>query len=117
MPARRDAIRADALPIDGLTPAVVEIRRSLAQVEAGKPTAQASDRELGLRSARCAGMHSRLLIVGHSRYAKHPLLDEAVRMRARLAEIEMEADAEMLARAEAEMLLRQRQHAARIRTG
>lgn len=63
-------------------------------------------------------MHSRLLIVEHSRYARHPLLPEAVQMRSRLAEIARVTKAEMLARAEAQALFwRSRNAAAGIRTG
>lgn len=56
-------------------------------------------------------MVSRLLIVEHSRYARHPLLDEAVQMRARLAEIGRVTKVEITDRGEARIKFWQRQHA------
>lgn len=89
---------------------MIDVRRGLAEVEAGTPTAEASDREVGLRHARCAGMFSRLLIVEHSRYARHPLIDEAVRIRVRLAEIERVTKVEITDRGERRIRFWQQQH-------
>lgn len=94
-----------ALTIDRLTPAVVEIRRGLAQVEGGTPIAEASDRDLLMRQARCAGMGARLILVTDPRYARHPLLAEAIGMRERLAEIERANGIERAVRRETEFRL------------
>lgn len=88
------------LTLDRLTPAVVDVRRGLAQVEAGAPIADADDRDLRLRRSRCAGMGSRLVLVTDPSYARHPLLADAVRMRERLAVIERAIAIELATRTE-----------------
>ncbi|QDI79007.1 hypothetical protein E8E01_00355 [Methylorubrum populi] len=88
----RDELQAPApvpaLSLDRLTPAVVDVRKGLAQVEGGTPIGEAADRVLQKRQARCLGMSSRLILVTDPHYGRHPLLDEAVRMRERLDAIE-----------------------------
>ncbi|MCG5246920.1 hypothetical protein LPC10_17460 [Methylorubrum sp. B1-46] len=100
-----DAGAVPALTIDRLTPAVVEIRRGLAQVEGGTPIGDAADRDLRMRQARCLGMSSRLILVTDPKYGRHPLLDEAVRMRGRLDEIERAISVELAVRRETEFRL------------
>lgn len=94
-----------ALTLDRLTPAVVDVRKGLAQVEAGTPIGETLDRELQRRQARCLGMSSRLILVTDPKYGRHPLLDEAVRMRKRLDEIERAISVEIAVRRETQFRL------------
>lgn len=98
-----DELQASALipslSLGHLTPAVVDVRKGLAEIERISIT-EVSDRDLLRRRARCLGMHARLILVTHPKYHRHSLIDEAVRMRERLAEIERANSVEAAVRRE-----------------
>ena len=76
--------------LDDLTQAVIAARRLAAEargpfLERGKPVEGVdAARPLGLRMSSCAGAAARLILVTHPRFSDHPLLEEAVALRAEL---------------------------------
>jgi hypothetical protein len=85
-----------------LTPAVIEARRAIAELDAGflykgrEPAHPGEELAVwGKRASIGAGLGSRLIIVTHPRFARHPLLEEAIDLRARLLAYYEEARAEM----------------------
>jgi len=89
------------LRLDCLTDAVIEARRGLAEVHGplvlGLGHADASPRRAALeRRVEIASLSaSRLSLVDRPRYAAHPLREEAVKLRKRLAEVQRQALAEI----------------------
>ncbi|SDM56975.1 hypothetical protein SAMN05216360_102470 [Methylobacterium phyllostachyos] len=91
----------EQMQLDYLTPAVIEARRGLTEVEGalvlGLGHAEATPRLAALeRRAEVASLSgSRLCLLDHSRYAAHPLRAEAIKLRKRLAEARKKALAEI----------------------
>ncbi len=126
MPARRGTPAGDdGLPLDELTPAIIEARKAVALFEGpvawiGPPLPPSKDRieeALWQRIARGAGLSSRLILVEQPRFARHPLREEGVRLRARLTQIHEEASSERKRRHEEQIEFHRRRNAARIPTG
>ena len=76
--------------VDALAEAVIAARRLAAEARGpftvnGK-TVEGLDaaRPLGLRMSACAGGAARLILVTHPCYSRHPLLEEAIALRAEL---------------------------------
>ncbi|QRE76835.1 hypothetical protein [Methylobacterium aquaticum] len=96
MPARRDAAAGDdVLPIDGLTPAVIQGRKAVAYWERGlrlrdgrRPLHHGDFSDAW--ASRCsviAAAHGNLIVATNSRYSAHPLHAEAVALRQRLGDL------------------------------
>lgn len=100
------------LQLDELTEAVIEARRAVAESEGplvwraewGRHRSDELPEVAALwrRITSGSGLARRLIIVTHARYASHPLLAEAVRLRERLQQIAADAMAERDARREAD---------------
>ncbi|MBE7197156.1 MAG: hypothetical protein INR70_05050 [Parafilimonas terrae] len=94
-------LTAAQLALDYLTPAVIEARRGLSEVEGplvlGLGHAEASPRRAALeRRAEVACLTgSRLSLVDHPRYSAHPLRNEAIALQKRLSEAREKAEAEL----------------------
>ncbi|MFC6743512.1 hypothetical protein [Methylobacterium tardum] len=91
----------EQLRLDDLTPAVIEARRVAAEVERplvpGLGYGDTSPRVAALewRAEQAGRAASRLSLVDRPRYAAHPLRDEAIALRDRLADAKRQALAEI----------------------
>lgn len=78
--------------LDDLTPAVVAAREKVAKAKRPpvferRLAAEAEQEHWGLFASACAGNAARLVIVTHAKYAQHPLLAEAIDLRAELTRL------------------------------
>lgn len=90
------------LDLDDLTPAVIEARRAIAELDAGFLYRGREPAHCGevleawyTRAARGAGIGSRLILATHDRFARHPLRAEALALRERLLAVADEARREL----------------------
>lgn len=91
-----------SLPLDDLTPAVIEARKAIAEFDRGflfQGREPAHNGEVlstwYTRAARGAGIGSRLIVATHDRLARHPLRAEALALRERLLAVADEARREL----------------------
>lgn len=93
---------APALPLDDLTPAVIEARKAVAELDQGFLFQGREPAHSGeilaawyTRAAKGAGIGSRLIIATHDRFARHPLRAEALDLRERLLTVADESRREL----------------------
>ena len=91
-----------SLELDDLTPAVIEARKAIAELDKGflfqgrEPAHRGEVLDTWYRrAAKGAGIGSRLVIATHDRFARHPLREEALDLRARLLAVAEEAYREL----------------------
>ncbi|UYW24823.1 hypothetical protein OKC48_16240 [Methylorubrum extorquens] len=101
-PDQRDGEPAPRIELDALTPAVIEARAIVAEFDAGflyrgrEPAHPVEELAVwGKRASAGAGLGSRLIIATHDRFARHPLREEALVLRARLFAFYEEAKREL----------------------
>ncbi|WP_155773799.1 hypothetical protein [Methylorubrum extorquens] len=99
---QHDGEPAPRLPLDDLTPAVIEARAVVEEFDAGflyrgrEPAHPVEELAVwGKRASAGAGLGSRLIIATHDRFARHPLREEALALRARLFAFYEEAEKEL----------------------
>lgn len=93
---------APRIELDALTPAVIEARKAVEEFERGflfkgrEPEHRGEILDVWYRrAAKGAGLGSRLVIATQPRFARHPLRDEALDLRARLLAVAEEAYREL----------------------